>query len=139
MKNVIADTSAIISLLSPTDSNHRQTVALREHYTRERGAVIVPPDVFTETMNVLGRRAGHADALAAAAHVRAAAGFLVVEPWGETVELALEIFRTQPESVSFTDCMVMATADHYGTRLIFGFDEVFRKNGYVMQEEAEAA
>jgi hypothetical protein len=47
--------------------------------------------------------------------------------------------QSRAESVSFTDCMVMATADHYGTRLIFGFDEVFRKNGYVMQEEAEAA
>ena len=30
----------------------------------------------------------------------------------------------------FTDCIVMANADSFKTKDIFGFDEVFRKNGY---------
>jgi hypothetical protein len=28
----------------------------------------------------------------------------------------------------------MAVADRFGTKLIFGFDEVFRKNGYRLPE-----
>jgi hypothetical protein len=28
----------------------------------------------------------------------------------------------------------MALADRYGTKLIFGFDEAFRKNGYQLPE-----
>jgi predicted nucleic acid-binding protein len=36
--------------------------------------------------------------------------------------------------VSFTDCLVMAVADRFGTKVIFGFDEVFRKNGYRIPE-----
>ncbi len=139
MKTIIADTSAIISLLSPQDANHARAVALRESYARAHGVVVVPPDVFTETMNVLGRQAGHAAARAAAAHLRATQGFLVVESWGAVVALALERFRAQPDSVSFTDCMVMATADQYTTRLVFGFDAAFRKNGYLLQEEGAAA
>ena len=46
------------------------------------------------------------------------------------LEEVLERFARQPASVSFTDCLVMSLADRVGTKLIFGFDEVFRKNGY---------
>jgi predicted nucleic acid-binding protein len=42
---------------------------------------------------------------------------------------------------SFVDCLVMATADFYDTREIFGFDAVFAKNGYSLPgtEEQQAA
>jgi len=30
------------------------------------------------------------------------------------------------------DCLVMATADFYETREIFGFDTAFTKNGYYL-------
>lgn len=43
---------------------------------------------------------------------------------------ALDRFARQPTSMSFTDCIVMACADAWETRDIFGFDAVFRKNGY---------
>jgi predicted nucleic acid-binding protein len=43
---------------------------------------------------------------------------------------ALSRFATQSESVSLTDCIVMAVADDYETLDSFGFDEAFRKNGY---------
>jgi predicted nucleic acid-binding protein len=32
--------------------------------------------------------------------------------------------------VSLTDCIVMAIADHYGTKDIFGFDKQFADAGY---------
>jgi predicted nucleic acid-binding protein len=41
--------------------------------------------------------------------------------------------------VSFTDCVVMAVADTYGTKRIFGFDEAFTKNGYRVIEDAAIA
>jgi|SRR5919202_931849 predicted nucleic acid-binding protein len=55
--------------------------------------------------------------------------YLIMESDKELAE-ALERFARQPASVSFTDCIVMAVADRLGTQTIFGFDEVFRKNGY---------
>ncbi len=45
-------------------------------------------------------------------------------------------FSTQPGSVSYTDSLVMAVADTNDTPLIFGFDEVFEKNGYGLPEAA---
>jgi predicted nucleic acid-binding protein len=39
-------------------------------------------------------------------------------------------FKTAADAVSFTDCIVMAVADEYGTREIFGFDKQFADAGY---------
>ena len=41
-----------------------------------------------------------------------------------------EKVQTLPQGVSFTDCLVMATADDYETRDIFGFDKQFQDAGY---------
>jgi predicted nucleic acid-binding protein len=43
---------------------------------------------------------------------------------------ALKKFAKLPESVSFTDCLVMAAADEYYTPDIFGFDKQFAEAGY---------
>jgi predicted nucleic acid-binding protein len=59
--------------------------------------------------------------------------YLIIESDKEPAE-ADERFAKQPSSVSFTDCIVMALANRLGTKLIFGFDEVFSKNGYRLPE-----
>ena len=43
-------------------------------------------------------------------------------------------FAKLPQSVSFTDCLVMATADEYETIDIFGFDKQFADAGYTRLE-----
>jgi predicted nucleic acid-binding protein len=84
-------------------------------------------------MNVLGKKLGHGVAVSAGQQILATPIYLIIESDKE-LEEALERFARQPASVSFTDCMVMALADRLGTKLIFGFDEVFRKNGYRLPE-----
>jgi predicted nucleic acid-binding protein len=126
---VIADTSGLISLFSRADRNHAAALAASHRLTKRRGAVIVPADVFTETMNVEGRKAGHAAALRTAAEL-SSIPFAVIDTGSEILRSALARFARVPESVSFTDCIVMAVADHYATKEIFGFDEGFAKCGY---------
>jgi hypothetical protein len=43
---------------------------------------------------------------------------------------AFEKFDTLPPAVSFIDCVVMAVADAYRTKDIFGFDKQFADAGY---------
>lgn len=43
---------------------------------------------------------------------------------------ALEKFEALEDTVSLTDCIVMAVADHYETKDIFGFDKQFADAGY---------
>jgi predicted nucleic acid-binding protein len=46
------------------------------------------------------------------------------------ITAALEKFNEQPPAVSLTDCIVMAVADAYKTKEVFGFDKQFEDAGY---------
>jgi predicted nucleic acid-binding protein len=130
---VVADTSGLMSLLVDTDANHQKALALSELFDESPGAVIISSQVFTELMNVLGKQLGHKVAVSIGQQVISNPTYLIIESDKE-LEEALERLSKQPSSVSFTDCIVMAVADRLGTKLIFGFDEVFHKNGYRLPE-----
>ena len=55
---------------------------------------------------------------------------------GRVSNQALKKFESLPEGVSFTDCLVMATADEYATLDIFGLDKQFEDAGYRRLEPA---
>ena len=61
---------------------------------------------------------------------RKTAPFLVIESSPAAREKALSQLLTLSASVSYTDAVVMAVADEYGTQKIFGFDEAFANCGY---------
>jgi predicted nucleic acid-binding protein len=128
--SIIADSSGLVSLVSNTDRNHPIAMQLSEELKNTAGSIIVPGDVFSETLNVIGRKIEHAVAVTVGQELISCETYLVMEASEKIRRWAFELFRVQPESVSFTDCVVMAFADQFATKNIFGFDEVFKKNGY---------
>src|SRR3954454_18521746 len=130
---IIADTSGLISLFSPTDHNHKVAVEAAKRLSHDHKDILIPAAVFVEFLNILGRKAGHAAALAAVTELTPP--FLVInEPSNLLDTPALERFAAVPQSVSFTDCLVMALADEYATRDIFGFGKQFEDAGYCRLE-----
>src|SRR5436190_19023835 len=126
----IADTSALLSLIIETDTNHSQAIQIASIYSNQTDTIIIPEDIFSELVNIIGKKFGHNKAYTAATYILSNKNFLI-ETITEKVRLsALEKFKKQPESVSFTDCVVMTVADYFETKEIFGFDETFHKNGY---------
>jgi predicted nucleic acid-binding protein len=126
---LIADTSGLVSLFSPADHNHAMAVKAAKRLQSAQKDILIPAAVFVEFLNVLGRKAGHAMALAAVAELTPP--FLVLsDPMNLLDTPALEKFASVAPSVSFTDCLVMAIADDYGTKDIFGFDQQFEEAGY---------
>ena len=128
---IIADSSALVSLSSITDNNHQ--IANRQSLQIEKTdrQVIVPGEIFSETLNVLGKKVSKEIAIRTGSKIIKTKMFIIAETTLEVRIEALEKFQKQPKSVSFTDCIVMAFADEYETREIFGFDDAFRKNGYI--------
>ena len=129
-KTIIADTSGLISLVSKDDSNYKEAIEIGKSLSVE-GRIYIPTEIFAETMNVLGRKLNHNSAIKAARKIERSPFFLIVDTTHELRRSALKQFKKVFESVSFTDCLVMAYADFYHTKEIFGFDEAFRKNGYI--------
>src|SRR3954449_5287640 len=126
---IIADTSGLISLFSPNDHNHKVAVEVAKQLVQDHRDILIPAAVLVEFLNILGRKAGHAAALAAVTELPPP--FLVIsEPSNLLDTPALEKFGSLPQGVSFTDCLVMAVADEFSTPDIFGFDKQFADAGY---------
>lgn len=130
-KAIIADTSGLISLVSKDDSNYKKAISIGENLSEVEGRIYIPTEIFAETMNVLGKKISHASAIRAARKIERSPFFLIVDTTHEIRRSALVQFEKISETVSFTDCLVMALADFYDTKEIFGFDDAFRRNGYI--------
>lgn len=132
MKRVIvADSSALFSLFIDTDSNHKKAIKTKGQYLKQGGLIVIPSEVFSELINILGKKFNHRAAVLAAKVVLDSKTFVIENTLEIVRDTALEKFENQPESVSFTDCIVMAFADEFDTREIFGFDQCFKQNGYI--------
>jgi predicted nucleic acid-binding protein len=124
---IIADTSGLISLFSPNDQNHEVAVEAAKRLSHDHKDILIPAAVLVEFLNILGRKAGHTTALTAVTELTPP--FLVISD-PDNIPRALEKFSDVPAGVSFTDCLVMAVADEYGTVDIFGFDKQFADASY---------
>lgn len=131
MKSVIADSSGLISLLFPTDSNNLRAIKISKSIIEVSHRLILPEEIFTETINVVGRKEGHYKAFQVGSGFIYSKMYEMADTTQKIRDSAFNKFKTQSNSVSFTDCIVMAFADEFDTKEIFGFDDVFRKNGYI--------
>jgi predicted nucleic acid-binding protein len=100
-----------------------------------------PPGRRTKLVrvNILGKKFGHALAIEAV-EIMLEGGVFVIEDSGELVRRdALDWFGDLSEGVSYTDCIVIAVAKASNTKQVFGFDDVFSKNGYKLPHAKQAA
>ena len=127
---IIADTSALVSLATDTDHNHIPAKEAAARLREVSRPIILPADIFVETVNVLGKRSGHETALKAAAELRRPGSQFILIETVPYLNRALERLKDQAPGVSLTDCIVMVVADAYGTKDVFGFDMQFVEAGY---------
>lgn len=128
---IIADSSGIISAFVQRDQNHNLAKKIKEKTLKNKSIIYLPHEVFSETVNIVGKKMSHEAAIDLGTTVLQTDLFFVLPSNYSLIERALEMFSKQAQSVSFTDCIVMAFADEYETKEIFGFDDTFRKNGYI--------
>ena len=128
---IIADSSGLISTFVQRDQNHNLAKKIKEKIIKDKSIIYLPHEVFSETVNIVGKKMGHEAAVDLGTTILQTDLFFVLPSNYALIKRALEMFYKQVQSVSFTDCMVMAFADEYETKEIFGFDESFKKNGYI--------
>lgn len=129
-KNIVADSSGLVSLISKTDKNQRIALKVIHSLIKVKGLILIPTEVFAETLNVLGKKIDKETAIEANNIIKTSKVFFIGESAPAIRAKAIEKLKRQLSSVSFTDCLVMAFADEQKTKDIFGFDEVFHRNGY---------
>src|SRR5215204_482806 len=136
-QTIIIDSSGLTALMNETDGFHNRALSMSEILTdRASWQVLLPHEIFAETVTALSKRVNReagAKAARAILERQRAGDFVFSETDPLVYQTAIELLRTAKGSrgaPSFFDCLVMAFARHYPTPYIFGFDAVFRKNGY---------
>lgn len=128
-QTIIADTSGLVSLFHPLDSNHAQAVKAAKQLQDSDATMLVPVAVYLELLNILGRIMGHETAVRVAEEL--SDHFVILNNISSSsLTASLKLFLDAPAGVSHTDCVVMASCDEYGTQDIFGFNKGFARLGY---------
>lgn len=130
---VLIDSSYLVAISSQDDASHRQAQNLALRVVSSNIVLILPGEVFSETINTLWRKVNKATAIKAV-KVILSSSYSLPQTTDAIRLSALEKFEKQPNSVSFTDCLVMAFADSFKTKTILGFDEAFVKSGYSLPQ-----
>jgi predicted nucleic acid-binding protein len=112
---IIADASALVSLVDLDDTNHVRAIDEAQMLDTVNRPIVVPSDLAIE---------------AARSFLHPDSQFLVIPTEVTQLHAALAKFTQLKASVSFTDTIVMAVADEYHTKDIFGFDKQFEDAGY---------
>lgn len=110
--------------------NHALAVTGAEHLLKHASTVLIPAELLAETINLLGKKFGRARAIATGRKLTEDEAFFVVDTDVQIRKSALDLMEHAPSGTSFTDCIVVATAEHYNTQEIYGFDSYFSKQGY---------
>lgn len=141
---VILDSSALIAQINGKDLWHKNAEAIAKVIAHTERHVILPYEVFAETLNRIGNNIGrHAAVVAGRALLErdATGDMLLAHSTPSLTAASLELLNTvetpPDKRPSFVDCLVMATANVYNTHEIFGFDAVFLQNGYFLPGTSE--
>ncbi len=133
---VVIDSSALFSLVSFDDANHERAVAVSHSLFTSGRILLLSDEVFAETLNIIGKKLGRDKQLTIGREFLHS-GAYIFPPTGEEERVkALIKLEKLPASVSYTDAVVMAVADSFETKEIFGFDAVFAEQGYRLPETA---
>ncbi len=129
-KYLVLDSSALIALANKNDSTHKKAVDILQSISQQRHFGLLPNDIFIETINTIGKKLSKTLAIKTARQVGEFKWLDITESGKGVRENGIEKFIQTKSDVSLTDCIVMATADEYKTKLIFGFDKHFKTAGY---------
>jgi predicted nucleic acid-binding protein len=111
---------------------HDTAVKLMQQIAADNRTVVIPCEIFAETVNMLGKKFGHSQAIKAVEILLEGGVFTIEDTTDADRREALDWYGSMAESVSYTDCIVMVVATRCKTKDIFGFDDAFRKNGFYL-------
>lgn len=122
---IFADSSALISLFNPVDSNNQRAISISKKLTGFH--ILISNYIFAETVTILSQRVGKPEAVAAGEKIKN--DFTYVEIKNDIEELSWQIFKEQTsKNVSYVDCTIFALYRKGIFDKAFSFDQEFKKN-----------
>ena len=128
---IFIDTGAFLARWLASDQHHARARAGWERLARENVRLYTSSFVLSETLTLLGRRAGYAFAAARGRSIRGSKMLDILRPNERIEDEALDLFdKYADQRVSFTDCVSFALMRDARVRRAFSFDAHFERAGF---------
>jgi len=128
---VFLDTSFVLALEDADDQYHRQALAYWRGFQKRPQPLVITSFVFDETLTLVRRRLGHAQAKAIARRLLVSPSVVVVHVGEEDFRAGLEWFdRYDDKDFSFTDCVSFAVMRRLKLKVALTFDQHFKQAGF---------
>jgi predicted nucleic acid-binding protein len=126
------------------DDFHEKAVKIAAITNSPDWQVILPYEIFTETITALAKRVGRDQGVKAGRALLSdpEINIVFIQTEQTLFQTALELLGSAKGSSgapSYFDCLVMAYAKGYQTPYIFGFDDAFSKNGFQLPAYSKKA
>lgn len=123
---IFVDASYYISLLKPSDSNHKTALALAKQYEKEE--LMTSQAVLGEVATVGSQRYNKEATVAFIEGILGEGTTMIVLEQRELVDRAWEIFKNvTKKDVSWVDCYSLAIIEAYKIPTVFTFDKDFKR------------
>lgn len=134
---IFVDTDAFVAVVKQEDTTHEKSIRLFQQLQKENVSLLISNYIFLEVVTVISQKVGHKEAVLFIDNMQKDDSLLVIKRVDEELEEeAIRIFKAQTsKNVSFVDCTNMAFLKRGYADAIFSFDEIYRKNGYVLVED----
>ncbi len=132
MSRVFVDTSALVALFNEDDTLYDKAVKGLEMIKSRRLRVVISDFVFSETVTTALARAGHRTAVTVGEFILSSA--IVDFIWLDEAQKrrAWDYFKRHDDKrFSFTDCTSFVLMDELKIKRYFGFDEDFKRAGFI--------
>lgn len=137
MVNILLDADALIALTKKGDSNRQKAINIYQRLEENGVQFFLSPFTTAETVTVLSYRLSHKEAKKFLTEARKT-NLPVLFLEDNTPNLADQwFFKQTKKGTSYFDCYNMALLERYKNQLggIFSFDNVYKRNGFILAEE----
>lgn len=132
-KLVVADADAFIALALEHDPHHQKAVALNTLFIQQEVTVVFPLTVFPEAITTLKRAFNQPEKAHSINKQYQQGAFHVVYITEDIMKRASQIFeRAVSKKNTLFDAIVAATAESLETKIIFSFDQWYKKLGLTL-------
>ncbi|HXX93352.1 MAG TPA: PIN domain-containing protein [Planctomycetota bacterium] len=128
---VLVDTSALLALTVRSDPHHKKAVSTLAGLKSEKRPLVATTDVFDETVTLVRRWEGYADAVRTGRSLRESRILELVAVNDLDRDTAWDLFEEYKDpKLSYTDCTSAAVMRRLELEEVFTFDADFRAFGF---------
>ncbi len=137
LKDILVDADALVAIAKQDDTNHKKALLIEKKLEQEGVILYFSPFTVAEVVTVLSHKVSQISAKKFLKEIRELDISVFELPEKYKILADEWFFKQNKKGTSYFDCYNLALLDRYKKQIsaIFSFDEVYKRNGFVLAQD----